>query len=83
MPATAVPGTLPLREDLKEQVDVVRQEAVVVELGRIASLGPRQEVEEVAEGRLLGQEELAVVATSNEVVAAPTEQLAWWSGHGD
>ena len=31
----------------------------------------------------LGEEDLAVVAPRNEVVAAPVKQLAWWSGHGD
>ena len=60
---------------------MVRHQAVVVELRGVTGLGTGQQIEEVAEGRLLAQEKLAVVATGNHVVTTAIQQVTGWASH--
>ena len=60
---------------------MVGHKTVVVELGGVAGFRPGEKIEEIAKGRLIRQEELAVIPPGNEMVAAPINQLAWRSAN--
>lgn len=74
-------GELVPLDNLQQQMDVIRHEAVVVELSGIAGLRSAEESEEILEGLGLREEELTVVAAGDEVIAAVVEQLARRPSH--
>jgi len=67
--------------NLKEEMNVVRHEAVMVELGRIAFFRANQQSQKTLEIMLLLKEMLTVVASGDEMVTAVVHQDARVAGH--